>query len=254
MIPNHILLFAVAIPNAVGRTRTSDLFVISEKRIIAVLIPNRIALIKLYQLSYHGIFNFKVLYKIALSRILTSCNFGTADYAAVSRTVRWAVRYDVQQFIGWVAPGHLIGLSHALARYLTTLLPQPSVTLYSLVPSRKDGSRTHINRVSRDYRFSITEALTIKLLSDMPLAPVEAVDILAMSLFSLLLSLLSRSGTSGIAVRSLFPLILAHHAKCILPRLPPKDLHKVSSGKLTNQACFTRSAISAQDDKDSNPD
>ena len=129
--------------------------------------------------------------KIALSRILTSCNFGTADYAAVSRTVRWAVRYDVQQFIGWVAPGHLIGLSHALARYLTTLLPQPSVTLYSLVPSRKDGSRTHINHVSRDYRFSITEALTIKLLSYMPLAPVEAVDILAMSFFSLLLSLIS---------------------------------------------------------------
>lgn len=80
--------------------------------------------------------------------------------------MRWAVRYDVQQFIGWVAPGHLIGLSHAFARYLTTLLPQPSVTLYSLVPSRKDGSRTHINRVSRDYRFSITEALTFKLLSN----------------------------------------------------------------------------------------
>ena len=99
--------------------------------------------------------------KIALSRILTSCNFGTADYAAVSRTVRWAVRYDVQQFIGWVAPGHLIGLSHALARYLTTLLPQPSVTLYSLVPSRKDGSRTHIKDVSRHYSFSRCEALPL---------------------------------------------------------------------------------------------
>ena len=221
----------------------------AKKRIIAVLIPNRIALIKLSQLSYHGIFNFKVLYKIALSRILTSCNFGTADYAAVSRTVRWAVRYDVQQFIGWVAPGHLIGLSHALARYLTTLLPQPSVTLYSLVPSRKDGSRTHILHT---LFYGAHRCSAIKLLSDMPLAPLEAVDILAMSLFSLLLSLLSRSGTSGIAVRSLFPLMLAHHAKCILPRLPPKDLHKVSSGKLTNQACFTRSAISAQEDEESN--
>ena len=51
---------AVSIPKAAGRTRTSDLFVISEKRIIAVLIPNRIALIKLYQLSYHGIIIRKI--------------------------------------------------------------------------------------------------------------------------------------------------------------------------------------------------
>ena len=32
-----------------------------------------------------------------------------------------AVRYDIQQFIGRMAPGLLIALSHAFARYLTIL-------------------------------------------------------------------------------------------------------------------------------------
>lgn len=45
MIPNHILLFAVAIPKAVGRSRTDILSFPDCKRVVAVLIPNRIVLI-----------------------------------------------------------------------------------------------------------------------------------------------------------------------------------------------------------------
>lgn len=70
--------------------------------------------------------------------------FGTADYAAVRRTVRWAVRYDIQQFIGRMAPGHLIALSHALARYLAILFRYRPLRYILLFRNRRTRTRTLI--------------------------------------------------------------------------------------------------------------